>query len=92
MWQLENRDVGRATLVITAVVFTYYTLWVIGLPFVDAEYKETVEAFFPPVQLALVIPSFVGTVTFTALIARAYYLVLVDRRADVKELEQAKRQ
>ncbi len=77
---LESQLAGRLILGLTAIGFAYYTLWVIALPFVDAEYKKQVSAFFPPVELALGIPSLVGTVLFCGLFFRAYYLVTLDRK------------
>ncbi len=77
---LESQFLGRLILGGTLLLFAYYTLWVIGLPFVDAEYKKSVSAFFPPVELALGIPSLLGTILFGALFLRAYYLVRLDRK------------
>ncbi len=79
---IENRDIGRFWLIIASLGFFYYTLWVIGLPFVDEDYKATVSQFFPPLELALIIPSAIGSIVFIALVARAYHLVRLSRRAD----------
>lgn len=76
---IENRDLGKIILTITGLIFLYYTLWVIVLPFVDDEYIDRVSAFFPPLTLALTIPSVIGTSVFLLLLGRAYHLVLVDR-------------
>ena len=76
---IENRDLGKVYLSVTFVAFAYYTLWVIVLPFVEPEYKDRVSAFFPPLQLALLVPSVIGATVFTLLLCRAYHLVSLDR-------------
>ena len=85
---IENRDLGKLLLSLTFISFFYYTLWVIALPFVQSEYKETINAFFPPVELALIIPSSIGTLIFLTLFARAYQLVRLDREQE-RVLRQA---
>lgn len=80
---IENRDLGKLCLTLTGIAFFYYTLWVIVLPFVDEEYKAQISAYFPPLPLAFIIPSLIGTSVFVALLIRAYQLVLLDRKLDV---------
>ena len=79
MFKIENQDLGKVLLFLTSVFFFYYTLWVLALPFVDEDYKEIVTAYFPPVELALGIPSAIGTVLFLLLLLNAYRLVKFDR-------------
>ena len=79
---IENRDLGKVILSLTFILFFYYTLWVIVLPFVDEDYKETINAYFPPVELALVIPSSIGTIIFLSLLLRAYTLIKMDRERE----------
>ena len=79
---IENRDLGKVYLSVTLTLFAYYTLWVIVLPFVEPEYKETVSAFFPPLELALIVPAVLGVTLFTLLLGRAYQLVCLDRSED----------
>lgn len=76
---IENQDLGKIILSFTGLVFLYYTFWVIFLPFVDEEYKDRVSAFFPPLTLALTIPSAIGSSVFLLLLVRAYHLVRLDR-------------
>ena len=79
MFKIENQDLGKVLLFLTSVFFFYYTLWVLALPFVDEDYKEIVTAYFPPVELALGIPSAISTVLFLLLLLNAYRLVKFDR-------------
>jgi len=86
---IENSDLGKVILTLTGVSFVYYTLWVIVLPFVDEEYLDSVSIYFPPLELALVIPAIAGTSVFIALLLRAYHLVCLDRRQEKKTAEVA---
>ena len=80
---IENSDLGKVILTLTGILFVYYTLWVIVLPFVDEEYLEIVSIYFPPLELALAIPAITGTSVFIVLLLRAYHLVCLDRRQEV---------
>jgi len=84
---VENCELGKAILTLTFLSFVYYTLWVIVLPFVDEEYLDSVSAFFPPLELALAIPAFIGSFVFVSLLIRAYQLVKLDRQ---EQLSQSK--
>ncbi|GAB5031993.1 dolichol phosphate-mannose biosynthesis regulatory protein [Nannochloropsis oceanica] len=57
---------GAFLLAVAVIVFVYYTLWVIVLPFIDPDVG--LHAFFPPRFYAIAIPTvllvvFVGLVT-----------------------------
>lgn len=78
---MQNWLYGRVVLSVTLVLLSYYTLWVIALPFVDDDYNFLVQ-FFPPVEVALGIPALLGTITFVGLFLRAYYLVVQDRKLE----------
>lgn len=80
---IENSDLGKLILTFTGVIFLYYTLWVIVLPFVDKEYLDSVSIYFPPLELALAIPAITGSTVFIALLLRAYHLVCLDRKREV---------
>ena len=82
---VQNALLGRITLGLLAVLFSYYTLWVVGLPFVEADYLPLASALFPPVELALGVPAGLGTVVVLSLLARAYYLVCKDRRREKQQ-------
>jgi len=83
---LENRDIGKLCLFLTSVAFVYYTLWVIVLPFVDEKYMDFISRFFPPLELALIIPAAIGSTVFVLLLTRAYHLVEVDRAREKDNL------
>ena len=85
LW-IENRHLGKILLSITSLLFAYYTFWIILLPFVDAEYKPQVSAFFPRVEIGLIIPAALGALVLFVLWARAYQLVQADRALDNKHL------
>ena len=40
MFSLENRNLGRFNLTLLALFLIYYTVWIIGLPFVDENYRS----------------------------------------------------
>ena len=75
---------GKVYLTVTGVLFAYYTVWVLVLPFVPEEFTLVKTRFFPPVELALGLPALLGTVVIVALFLRTWYLVREDRARDVK--------
>ena len=79
---MENRIKGYINITLTLLFLTYYTLWVIGLPFVDAEYASIVHKIFPPVEFALGIPCLIVGNVFLILLGQAYYMVIKDRKVD----------
>ena len=79
---IENQLLGQLWLTLTGLLFLYYTLWVIGLPFVEEDYKEALASYFPPLELALGVPAFLGSTLFLSLLLRAYQLTLMDRQLD----------
>ena len=83
---IENRDLGKLLLSFTSVLFAYYTFWIIVLPFVDSEYEPQVAAFFPRVEIGLLVPAALGTFVLLILWARAYQLVQTDRALENKHL------
>ena len=81
---MENRIKGCINIGFSLLFFTYYTLWVIGLPFVDDEYAPIVHKLFPPVELALGIPCLVFGIVFLVLLVQAYLMVCRDRKLNNK--------
>ena len=77
---MENRTKGSIYIGISSLFFIYYTLWVIGLPFLDEEYAPLIHKYFPPVELALGIPCLVFGIIFIFIFAKAYILVCRDRK------------
>eukprot|EP00095_Tigriopus_kingsejongensis_P003817 maker-scaffold278_size225338-snap-gene-1.24 protein:Tk03817 transcript:maker-scaffold278_size225338-snap-gene-1.24-mRNA-1 annotation:"hypothetical protein EAI_01550" len=70
---------GPLQLAVTGLLLGYYTLGVIGLPFVAADYRPWVEPWFPSPAVALGVPAACGSLVTGLLGARAYYLVRQDR-------------
>ena len=83
---MENVTKGYINIGISAFFFTYYTLWVIGLPFVDKEHEALVHQFFPPVEYALGVPCLVFGAVFLTLLVNAYLMVCRDRTMQNKSL------
>jgi len=68
----SDRLVGYGLVLLSAVIFTYYTLWVVILPFVEDDHL--VKNLFLPRIYALVIPVVAGVI---ALLALGSFIVLV---------------
>ena len=77
---MENRIKGCINIGVSSLFFLYYSLWVIGLPFVDEEYAVVINKLFPPVEYTLGIPCVVFGLIFMILLAQAYVLVCNDRK------------
>ncbi|GLT91258.1 hypothetical protein SLE2022_091540 [Rubroshorea leprosula] len=58
--ELADRAVGFLLSFISLTIFTYYTLWVIILPFVENEHF--IHKYFLPQEYAILIPVFAGVV------------------------------
>jgi len=78
----NNRHYAILVLSVTAVFLLYYSLWVLGLPFVDEDYLPAVSWLFPAIHLAFVVPLGLGTAVFVTLFCRVLYLVTEDRRQE----------
>ena len=77
---MENQIKGYVNIGLSSIFFLYYTLWVIGLPFVDEEYAIVIHKLFPPVEYALGVPCVVFGLIFLILLVNAYILVCNDRK------------
>ena len=77
---METQIKGYVNIGISSIFFLYYTLWVIGLPFVDEEYAAVIHKFFPPVEYALGVPCVVFGLIFMFLLVQSYILVCDDRK------------
>ncbi|EXB66514.1 Dolichol phosphate-mannose biosynthesis regulatory protein [Morus notabilis] len=58
--ELADRAVGFLLSLISLSIFTYYTFWVIILPFVDSDHF--IQQYFLPQEYAILIPVFAGVV------------------------------
>lgn len=54
---ISDHNTGKRILILTSIIFFYYTLWIIGLPFID---DDRLQSFFYPQHLALLIPAICG--------------------------------
>jgi len=82
MGSIGGRRLGFTGLTLSLLFVLYYTLWIIGLPFVQPEYQQLVSSFFPPISIGLGVPAAIGTTAFLFLFLEAYYLVCKDRALD----------
>jgi len=55
-----DRAAGYGMMLVSAVIFVYYTIWVVLLPFVDK--GHAIQRFFLPRMYAVVIPIIAGLV------------------------------
>ncbi|XP_022145372.1 dolichol-phosphate mannose synthase subunit 2 [Momordica charantia] len=56
--ELADKTVGFLLSLTSLSIFTYYTLWVIILPFVDSDHF--IHNYFLPQEYAILIPVFAG--------------------------------
>jgi len=68
----SDRQRGKVILILTFVLFLYYTVWVIGLPFID---DGRLRSFFYSHDLALIIPASFGLIFVGGLILFTIYHV-----------------
>ena len=64
---LEDRTVGFVLVTVATVVFSYYTVWTLVLPFVDEDHA--MKRYFPDVYYALAIPLLLLVVGLAAIVA-----------------------
>ncbi|CAK9806748.1 hypothetical protein ANTPLA_LOCUS5010 [Anthophora plagiata] len=68
----SDRKKGKAILIVTSILFLYYTIWVIGLPFID---DNRIRSFFGSHNIALVIPAISGLCFIGGLVLFTIYHV-----------------
>lgn len=68
----SDSEKGKIILIITSILFLYYTLWIIGLPFID---DERLQALFPFYHFALMLPAISGFCFIGGLILFTLYHV-----------------
>lgn len=66
----SDRQKGKAILILTLVLFLYYTIWVIGLPFID---DDRLRSLFYSYNLALIVPASFGLIFIGGLILFTVY-------------------
>lgn len=68
----SDRQRGKAILILTSVLFLYYTVWVIGLPFID---DDRLRSLFYSYDLALTFPAILGLIFIGGLVLFTVYHV-----------------
>ncbi|XP_076763120.1 uncharacterized protein LOC143430632 [Xylocopa sonorina] len=68
----NDRKKGKAILIVTSISFLYYTVWIIGLPFIE---DNRLRAFFGSHDIALVVPAISGLCFIGGLVLFTIYHV-----------------
>ncbi|XXG69489.1 hypothetical protein AAC387_Pa06g2338 [Persea americana] len=76
--ELVDKTVGLLLCVISLSIFTYYTFWVIILPFVDSDHF--IHNYFLPKEFALIIPVFAGVALLSLLSMFIGYVKLKSKK------------
>ncbi|XP_074335071.1 dolichol-phosphate mannose synthase subunit 2 isoform X1 [Apium graveolens] len=76
--ELADRAVGFLLSFISLSIFTYYTFWVIILPFVQGDHF--VHKYFLPQEYAILIPVFAGVTLLSFLCVFIGYVMLRSKK------------
>ncbi|PIA32276.1 hypothetical protein AQUCO_04500105v1 [Aquilegia coerulea] len=76
--ELADRAVGFLLSIISLSIFTYYTLWVVILPFVDSDHF--IHKYFLPQDYAILIPVFAGVVLLCLLSVFIGFVMLKSKK------------
>ncbi|XP_015436255.1 PREDICTED: dolichol phosphate-mannose biosynthesis regulatory protein [Dufourea novaeangliae] len=68
----SDSERGKVILLVTIILFLYYTIWVIGLPFID---DSKIQSLFGSQDLALMVPAIAGLCFIGGLILFTVYNV-----------------
>lgn len=74
----SDRKKGKAILIVTCILFLYYTIWIIGLPFID---DNRIQSCFGSYNIALMFPAILGLcfigglILFTIYHVKPYYSI-----------------
>lgn len=68
----SDRKRGKVILILTSSLFLYYTIWIIGLPFID---DNRIRSFFGSHNIALIIPAVSGLCFIGGLVLFTIYHV-----------------
>lgn len=69
---MSDHQTGKVILIFTLVLFFYYTVWVLGLPFID---DDRFRFLFHSHDLALMVPASLGLIFTGGLILFTLYHV-----------------
>ncbi|GER35431.1 dolichol phosphate-mannose biosynthesisregulatory family protein [Striga asiatica] len=76
--ELADRAIGLLLSIISLSIFTYYTLWVIILPFVDSDHF--VHSYFLPQEYAILIPVYAGVTLICFLSVFIGYVMIKSKK------------
>ncbi|KAI3812589.1 hypothetical protein L1987_17300 [Smallanthus sonchifolius] len=76
--ELADRAVGFILSSISVTIFTYYTFWVIILPFVDKDHF--VHNYFLPQEYAILLPVYAGVTLICFLSVFIGYVMLKSKK------------
>ncbi|KAK1438326.1 hypothetical protein QVD17_04133 [Tagetes erecta] len=76
--ELADRAIGFVLASISVIIFTYYTFWVIILPFVDKEHF--VHNYFLPQEYAILLPVYAGVSLICFLSVFIGYVMLKSKK------------
>lgn len=68
----SDRRKGKMILIVTSFLFLYYTVWIIGLPFID---DNRIRSFFGSHNIALIVPAVSGLCFIGGLVLFTIYHV-----------------
>ncbi|KAK1260270.1 hypothetical protein QJS04_geneDACA019058 [Acorus gramineus] len=76
--ELADKAVGFLLSMISLSIFTYYTFWVIILPFVESDHF--IHRYFLPQEYAILIPVFAGVGLLSFLCVFIGYVMLKSKK------------
>ncbi|CAN6457924.1 unnamed protein product [Victoria cruziana] len=76
--EIADKAVGLVLSLVSVSIFTYYTFWVIILPFVDSDHF--IHNYFLPKEYALIIPIFAGVSLLSFLFMFIGYVMLKSKK------------
>ncbi|KAI3866697.1 hypothetical protein MKX03_024592 [Papaver bracteatum] len=76
--ELADKAVGLLLTVISLSIFTYYTFWVIILPFVETDHF--IHNYFLPQEYAILIPVFAGMALISLLSVFIGFVMLKSKK------------
>ncbi|KAJ2393405.1 Dolichol phosphate-mannose biosynthesis regulatory protein [Coemansia sp. RSA 2603] len=83
MSQINDKAVGAALLGVGSLVFAYYSVWTLVIPFVDKDHPARM--LFPPQWYAIALPVFLLVVGVTAIFGFLSFVMLKSSKSAVKK-------
>uniref|UniRef100_A0A8C4PU12 Dolichol phosphate-mannose biosynthesis regulatory protein n=1 Tax=Equus asinus asinus TaxID=83772 RepID=A0A8C4PU12_EQUAS len=79
---MENQVVGLGLVAVSLIIFTYYTAWVILLPFIDSQH--VIHKYFLPRAYAVAIPLAAGLLLLLFVGVFIIYVLLKNQKVTKK--------